>query len=322
MALLSQGGTLSEKDYDVERGVPPFARFVSSCEEVRFADNEELEAISQQSVTTADATLRATTTPTGDKYFYRARTRTSCSESPLHGSDRTDCLIECIIGKHVQVYSNSKREWCDGYVEKVVGDIVTVAFQLPESRPNEWLKKALPVDHKDIRGSNALDCALACVHSQAKLLGSLHGSDTCFQSTSLPNNWTPEEQVAYNDALKKAIPDAILGDKIALYANRLEEMSVMVNLPRQAVVACVQVANPELKAILGEAEFWAYCRLVGHCLALLRCETDLARVLRKGRRHGRLVQILRIDCLQVPPPSLCMFACPEGESVSTLGIGV
>jgi len=55
-----------------------------------------------------------------------------------------------VLGETVEVYSNSSQVWCQGTVESVEGDNVSVCFQLP-GKKEEWARKQLTAAHPNLR---------------------------------------------------------------------------------------------------------------------------------------------------------------------------
>jgi len=53
-------------------------------------------------------------------------------------------------GDKLEVFSHSQQAWCAGMVEKLNGDLLVVAFQVP-GRRDEWARKEIPGDSRDLR---------------------------------------------------------------------------------------------------------------------------------------------------------------------------
>lgn len=311
----------------VEDGGPPKVRFLSSVQEKRF-EPAQPEAASGQSSSSRLGSWRATTTTEGDPYFYNVRTREARWEPPdgpepvLPGGPR--------LGDGVQVFSNSKHRWCDGYIERIAtargaspgGLCITVAFKAPEAQPDEWTKKELYLGHPDLRwlpgeaaGNEGFPEPAAPLATELSPTSPVTGCtllprsepiarDVSFQETALPSNWTEEEQVAYDLIFESAIQEPSV--VTALDADRCAAILRRCGLPRRCLKELWQVSNPELRPQLGLEEFRTVCRLVAHCQDLLASGGDAAaRLLAAG--GGPLRGLLRSHFAATPPPRLAEF---------------
>jgi len=63
----------------------------------------------------------------------------SSSQEPLNNY--------CAEGDPIEVYSNSVQAWCKGYVEKINGNMITLAYQNNSSEGCDWSRKTLPSEH-------------------------------------------------------------------------------------------------------------------------------------------------------------------------------
>lgn len=109
---------------------------------------------------------------------------------------------------------------------------------------------------------------------------------------SAVSNWTGGEKAAY----QRWFEQTQLGDMTL--TTQLFERS---GLARHTLKAIWEAANPEMKARLGEEEFWLSCRLLGHCQALQK-DPAIVRLLEDG--GPALVSHLRTKSMLAPPPQL------------------
>jgi len=93
---------------------------------------------------------RASTTLTGEKYFYTAGKHEGCCEALEESARRGSRQLD--IGDELEVFSHSEQVWCRGYIERRSEAVVGVAFQLPGAAAAYWIKKELPLGHPDLRG--------------------------------------------------------------------------------------------------------------------------------------------------------------------------
>eukprot|EP00929_Paragymnodinium_shiwhaense_P033471 TRINITY_DN18377_c0_g1_i3.p1 TRINITY_DN18377_c0_g1~~TRINITY_DN18377_c0_g1_i3.p1 ORF type:complete len:307 (+),score=59.58 TRINITY_DN18377_c0_g1_i3:196-1116(+) len=217
---------------------------------------------------------RATTTTEGDKYFYNVTSHESRWSLPSSVEPSTPGTSTVQVGAQADVFSNSRQQWCSGYVEKVADGFVTVAFQLPAAKREEWSKKVLPADHKDLRlrldsgGSSALDDSPTTPRRRPCT------TEMSFQDTQLPTNWTPAEAATFDGLLRD--PELQLTEEPAgqqqpaINIAAASELFSRSLLPRRALKEIWQVANPELAAQIGRYEFWACCRLIACCQDFVR----------------------------------------------------
>ncbi|CAE7561918.1 unnamed protein product [Symbiodinium microadriaticum] len=299
-------------------------RFKSSVQELRFepsyrsGGHVSAETGEEGGEDASPSGWRSTTTPDGNRYYYHQRTKeirrmppgvATASASEASGRPKP------WVGERVEVFSNSVRSWCPGFVERVGRAEVMIAFQLPHARANDWCKKTLPLGHPELRwvsrppeaplpaGSSVTVSRDMSTPMEEKRM--MCKTSSGFFGTNLPTNWTEDEQQLY-DALyaeletktKRHPPDTT--DDMDPVAAQQSDFIAQSGLPRRALREIWQVANPHLRANLGLEEFRACCRLVGHCQAITADSDDKAlKRLRAG--GGGLRADLRSACLGEPP---------------------
>ncbi|CAK0838457.1 unnamed protein product [Prorocentrum cordatum] len=300
---------------------------------------------------------RATTTTDGTKMAdYCHGTSETAWETPV-AVEMCAQRFGLAVGDHVEVFSSSAQQWCPGYVEafRFRESIVSVAFRMPQSRSEEWAKKDLSVDDPSWRRASQDELPAAAASppapapapppSAAGAWGAPNelqlpapapsSSSTAsaargvLQDTSLPENWTGEERAAYarlyEEALGRGRPRAPDGQppRGVCGAARLLAFLGTSGLPDRVLQEVLQVGNPELKDPLGREEFFACCRLVGHCQARAAAAgagaaasgssgAEAASVLRSGGL--RLRTLLRVHWLAAPAPSPPSFGAPAGAA--------
>mmetsp|Transcript_55856 Transcript_55856/g.88510 ORF Transcript_55856/g.88510 Transcript_55856/m.88510 type:complete len:355 (-) Transcript_55856:221-1285(-) len=192
--------------------------------------------------------------------------------------------VDCVVNKQVEVFSKSYGTWCSGYAERVVGDEVVVAFQLPGALSGEWAKKQLSINHDELRWAG--DAPKSQVVPKVV--------NVVYQDTALPSNWSPDELGFYDNLFKEL-------DRLDY--GGLTEYLQKSRLPPKVVSEVMQVANPDLKTEYGLDEFRSCCRLIAHCQAMSRDE-------RLRKKPGALRSELRCTCLCTPVATLPDFAGP------------
>mmetsp|Transcript_48280 Transcript_48280/g.149111 ORF Transcript_48280/g.149111 Transcript_48280/m.149111 type:complete len:324 (-) Transcript_48280:63-1034(-) len=292
-------------------------RFKDSVQEFRYEPSSGLlprVSISKYARLALERGLswRAAKTLDGERYFYNASRHEYCWELPEEA--KGPCAEALAVGDEVEVYCHTANAWCAGYVEKCGDEAVQIAFQTPGASSFEWVKKDLQPGHPDLRsskepssfGSSAMGgsfspSARLRAGTAAEPSNILRG----FVETELPFNWTPEEMEAYDTFFDRVMEET---------DGHLDMQTVAGYFDRTGFQAKVldgvwQVANPELAELLGREEFRTYCRLAAHCQVLaVSGEGKTLSALRRG--GGRLRNMLREQCLSLPPPSLPCFAQP------------
>jgi len=258
---------------------------------------------------------RSTTTPEGSRYYYHPRTKEIRGVPPQAGRNQESEVPSAKprVGEKVEVFSNSARRWCPGFVEKVGRNEVTIAFQLSDARANEWSKKTLALGHPELRWVSRPSGSPMPAPGSGNFTEkrALCKTPSGFFGTSLPTNWTSEEVQLYDplfadlDSTIKAEGGGLGTDGVDPVAFLQSEYLAQCGLPRKALREIWQVANPHLKSSLGLEEFRASCRLVGHCQAWSTQDDKVSRRLRSG--GGGLRAELRSECLGQPPPQLPDF---------------
>lgn len=276
-------------------------RFKSSVQELRFepsyrsGGHVSAETGEEGGEDASPSGWRSTTTPDGNRYYYHQRTKeirrmppgvATASASEASGRPKP------WVGERVEVFSNSVRSWCPGFVERVGRAEVMIAFQLPHARANDWCKKTLPLGHPELRwvsrppeaplpaGSSVTVSRDMSTPMEEKRM--MCKTSSGFFGTNLPTSWTEDEQQLY-DALyaeletktKRHPPDTT--DDMDPVAAQQSDFIAQSGLPRRALREIWQVANPHLRANLGLEEFRACCRLVGHCQAITADSDDKDR---------------------------------------------
>lgn len=116
--------------------------------------------------------------------------------------------------------------------------------------------------------------------------------------------WSESERAAYTQCLAEAGPP----DQHPQYFDRS-------GLPRKALKEIWQLANPQMKVILGANEFRMVCRLVGHC-QLLQGNPSMTALLQEG--GPPLKALLQERFMLVAPARLLVFQ-PRAV-VATVGV--
>ncbi|CAJ1385619.1 unnamed protein product [Effrenium voratum] len=218
------------------------------------------------------------------------------------------------VGEKVEVFSNSVQRWCPGFVEKVSRTEVTIAFQLPNARANEWSKKSLALGHSELRWvSRAPGSPMPSAGSTLDSKRATTKPASGFFGTSLPTNWAPEEVQLY-DSLFAELEGLVCGPNengMDPLASAQLDYIAQSGLPRRALREIWQVANPHLRASLGLEEFRACCRLVGHCQAMSTQSEDDKELRQLRAGGGGLRAHLRSSCLAEPAPRLADFSQPK-----------
>eukprot|EP00933_Yihiella_yeosuensis_P028736 TRINITY_DN22569_c0_g1_i1.p1 TRINITY_DN22569_c0_g1~~TRINITY_DN22569_c0_g1_i1.p1 ORF type:complete len:617 (+),score=169.45 TRINITY_DN22569_c0_g1_i1:90-1853(+) len=210
-------------------------------------------------------------TPEGHFYYYNPRTRESVWERPAAlGGPRVYA-----VGDAVEVWSNSRRAWGRGKVEKVEGDKVTAEFTL---KGGSIAKKELPSQHRDLRPAEAEDPSQGLSPEEK----------ACYQKLfdTIPGGTGGGYSSSSSSTTKPAIP-------IAKFLTKS-------GLKRPALKQVWAVANPGSKSELGFKEFADCCRLVAHCQAM----RDMPLV-KEADRPLRVK--LRTTGLSTRPPFLPTF---------------
>ncbi|CAE7696710.1 unnamed protein product [Symbiodinium sp. CCMP2592] len=273
-------------------------RFKSSVQELRFepsyrsGGHVSAETGDEGGEDASPSGWRSTTTPDGNRYYYHQRTKeirrmppgvATASASEASGRPKP------WVGERVEVFSNSVRRWCPGFVERVGRAEVMIAFQLPHARANDWCKKTLPLGHPELRwvsrppeaplpaGSSVTISREMSTPMEEKRM--MCKTSSGFFGTNLPTNWTEDELQMY-DALYTELETKMQShppsttDDMDPVAAQQSDFIAQSGLPRRALREIWQVANPHLKANLGLEEFRACCRLVGHCQAITADSDD------------------------------------------------
>lgn len=230
---------------------------------------------------------RTAFTPDGRTYYWNTHTRESRWTPPAKYQPAKSAPDGLTPGTPVEVFSNSKQEWCPGHIERVVNGRIVVAFRLPGMSASELGKKELPRGHKDIRilkrpssevkttDKEADDAALTAVKQQ-------------FSSR--------EEQALYDELFDRVVlanPDP----------NVTVQFLATSGLPRRTLKEIWQVCNSELRPRLERDEFAKCCRLIGHCQAM---HGGPRQSLIEGGGHSLRV-LLREECADTPPPAFPKF---------------
>ncbi|CAJ1385620.1 unnamed protein product [Effrenium voratum] len=261
---------------------------------------------------------RSTTTPEGNRYYYHHRTKEVRHVPPtITVSGSPEAELPCAkprVGEKVEVFSNSVQRWCPGFVEKVSRTEVTIAFQLPNARANEWSKKSLALGHSELRWvSRAPGSPMPSAGSTLDSKRATTKPASGFFGTSLPTNWAPEEVQLY-DSLFAELEGLVCGPNengMDPLASAQLDYIAQSGLPRRALREIWQVANPHLRASLGLEEFRACCRLVGHCQAMSTQSEDDKELRQLRAGGGGLRAHLRSSCLAEPAPRLADFSQPK-----------
>lgn len=266
-------------------------QFLDSVHELHFGGMEQLTRARRAAdavvsaaervheAVTADE-WREATTPEGKKYYYSVRTRESRWERPKITKAANLSAHGFHVGDSVEVYSNSGKVWCAGIVEKIAEHTVTIAFQLPNAKPNEWATKELPLSHKDLR-------------KPEQAMGS-----TSLLLAAKQLTWLPEERAAYEQFYEGLIQNGTVDPQV------IPQFLSSSGLPRRSLREIWGVANPELRPTLSLDEFCLSCRLVGHCQAM-RDDEAKSRLLTQGGQP--LAALLKGRCMGVPPQSPPVF---------------
>lgn len=277
------------------------AQFDECAQELRYECDSQTRPASMSQITQfykVNSAWRAAMMLDGSMYFYNSSTHETCWERPA----RTDTEVSIAIGDQVEVFSDARQCWCSGYVEKLIGANMLIAFQLPGATREAWMKRELSSGHRNLRGIGG-KCVLPV---QLPLGNNLADPAVArnYENTKPPENWTLEEQDAYSQFWEEATDGAVGTPR----AQQLADYFLRSGLKQQAVNEVWQVANPDLKPSLGPEEFRVCCRLMAHCQALSKDGADpgIARALKKGGQ--KLRSLLRCQCLPMPPPRLPKFA--------------
>jgi len=111
-------------------------------------------------------------------------------------------------GDAVEVWSNSQRAWCPGYVAKISDGILHLAFRLPGAKPDDWSQKQLPIDHKDVRRSAGASQALGSGDG-AGAGGGKGGKKGGYATDQLPKAPEDPKVLAKRQAAEKQLVDAL-----------------------------------------------------------------------------------------------------------------
>jgi len=237
-------------------------RFMESVQEVHFGSGAyELTAERMAADAVANAThraneaaitghadeWRAAATPQGKTYYYNVRTRESRWERPKEVKAPNLSAHGYSVGDSVEVYSNSQMVWCPGFVEKLSEATVGVRFKLPKAKADEWVKKELPGNHKDLRKVSDGPQALAKQPAGTAAIA-----------------WNEEERATYQRLFERLLEKGAMPESPQIIVGYLARSG----LPRKTLKEIWQISNPELRASLGLEEFCICCRLVAHCQAM------------------------------------------------------
>eukprot|EP00933_Yihiella_yeosuensis_P032956 TRINITY_DN26633_c0_g1_i1.p1 TRINITY_DN26633_c0_g1~~TRINITY_DN26633_c0_g1_i1.p1 ORF type:complete len:658 (+),score=96.28 TRINITY_DN26633_c0_g1_i1:51-2024(+) len=329
-------------------------RFKSSVQELRFEGSDRGSHLktgfegSPNGKRGSAAGWRAMTTEDGSPYYYHAETKETRSEPPSIFSEsvpqeelRTSSLRSPKPGERVEVFSNTAQQWCTGYVEKIRGNELTIAFKLSDARSNEWSKKSLMLGHPDLRiaGKTQGDATASCPSTPSQPAGEKppdtdafaenpdaasgrQSNPYTFHATDLPTNWTDKEIHLYGELFAEAEScisepassscEDDCGDAATVQAEFFRRSA----LPQRALREVWQVANPDLKTTLGLEEFRACCRLIGHCQSMARNGSGRNDPIVKRLRVGgcALRSELRNNCLSEPPLELLTLSLAATEA--------
>mmetsp|Transcript_65287 Transcript_65287/g.156034 ORF Transcript_65287/g.156034 Transcript_65287/m.156034 type:complete len:585 (-) Transcript_65287:5-1759(-) len=251
-----------------------------------------------------------------------------------------------LVGEWVEIFSNSNQVWCWGYVESSRGTSIMVAFRLPQAGPNDWSRKELPMDHKDLRWPKARG-PMFCAGDWVEIYSNSNqvwcpGRVTKVTANSVSvafyvpggdvNDWaekdvplgsqdirhvdsgpTEARQILWTAAEEKSYATAFqtLAADGKVNIDSLQRFLSRSRLDPDILKEIVRVANPEKKQALRLQEFSVCCRLVCHCLAMQR-DPGLSQVLNETGVPLRLV--LQTQFLYTPPPKGPEFPGPPPKS--------
>lgn len=219
-----------------------------------------------------------------------------------------DTFFEVGARGTVKVFSKSSHTWCEGQIEKQTKDRVKVAYQTPKARAKEWITKEFVLGDIDLQAEGAerqLDLdgsdrqsqvpttqrrSMAKTPRAAPLLAlDTEGPSVSphrFHNTRLPTMWTEEEQSLYDDLFSK------FGVGATSFPDTFRETT---GLKHEVLEAVGQVANPNLSSSPGLREFRSFCRLVGHCQAMVRDGGSGAQRRALKRGGGAMRALLRAE---------------------------
>mmetsp|Transcript_44198 Transcript_44198/g.102061 ORF Transcript_44198/g.102061 Transcript_44198/m.102061 type:complete len:604 (+) Transcript_44198:58-1869(+) len=228
---------------------------------------------------------REAKTPDGRKYYYNVRTRESRWDKPKEmmaakPAGEKESAPTWAVGDKVEVWSNSRQAWCPGHVEKLSGETVLLAFQLPGHASHELAKKELPASHKDLRratGKPVADAGGVAVHDRAK--------------------FTDDERAAYGKHYAASgAPDV----------RKIADFLATSKLPRRALKE-IWAVGTGLKSDVREEDFSLCCRLVGHCQSYAGHPGEESKVQLVAEGGRPLRGHLSTNCVNLPPPKLPEF---------------